>query len=164
MALALVPAGLGVYCGYLWSLTGDPLAWLHVQAEWGYFLGRPPWEQLLKMLDRIERYGLYDYFFVSPLAPYRLLHGVVALIFLMLTPLVFKQLGMAMGLYVLVSLLVPLSANALEGVGRYAVVLFPVFMVVAATAGARTHEAIVAVNALFLSALVVLFVTLHPIY
>jgi hypothetical protein len=165
VALALVPTCLGIFCWYVWTLSGDPLAWLAVQDQhWGYSLGHPPWQQLLKMLDRLERYGWYGYFFVSDMAPYRLLHGVTALVFLGLTPLVFKTLGAGLGLYVLVSLLVPLSGNALEGIGRYSAVLFPVFMAAAAKTGPRGHEAILVVSALFLAALVVLFVTLHPVY
>jgi hypothetical protein len=77
---------------------------------------------------------------------------------------VFKHLGSAMGVYVLVSLLVPLSSNAMEGIGRYASVLFPVFMLVAARTTQRTHEALLAVSLVFRTLLVCFFVTWQPIY
>ena len=164
LPLLLVPAALTGYSAYVYSLSGDPMAWLSAQSHWGYSLGHPPWQQLLKMIGRIVKYGLYDYFFVSAMAPYRLLHGVVALIFLALTPAVFRWLGAAMGMYVLVSLLIPLSGNALEGVGRYSAVLFPVFMVVGRLKSPRVHEAILVVSSLFLALLVCLFATGRPVY
>lgn len=163
-ALALVPLALAGYCVYVYTLSGDFLGWMAAQEQWGYSIGNPPWAQLLKMIGRIERYGLYGYFFVSPMAPFRLFHGVAALIFLALTPAVFKRLGVPLGAYVLVSLLVPLSGDALEGVGRYSAVLFPVFMVVGSVKSMRLHESILIAASLFLALFVSLFVTLRPIY
>lgn len=163
-ALLLIPVALAGYGAYVYTLSGDPLAWLSAQAHWGYSLGHPPWQQLLKMIGRIVKYGFHDYFFVSTMAPFRLFHGVVALIFLALTPAIFKRLGVAMGAYVLASLLVPLSGNALEGVGRYAAVLFPAFMLVGSFKSPRLHEAILIVASLFLALFVGLFGTGRPIY
>jgi hypothetical protein len=164
LALAPVPLALAGYCAYAYTLSGDPLAWLNAQAQWGYSLGHPPWQQLLQLIARLVDYGLYDYFFISPLAPFRLFHGAAGLLFLVLLPAIFKRLGVAMGAYVLVSLLVPLSGNALEGVGRYAAVLFPAFMLLGAVKSPRAQEAILIAGSLFLAFFVCLFVSLRPIY
>ena len=83
---------------------------------------------------------------------------------LALTPAIFKRLGSAMGTYVLVSLLIPLSGNALEGVGRYSAVLFPVFMLLGSFKSSRLHEAIVITFSLLLALFVSLFATGRPIY
>lgn len=83
---------------------------------------------------------------------------------LALTPLICRRLGMAMGLYVLVSLLVPLSSNTLEGLGRYASVLFPAFMLAGSMTTQRAHEAIVIVSLVFRTLLICFFVTWNPIY
>jgi len=72
--------------------------------------------------------------------------------------------GPALGAYVAVSLLLPLSGNALEGIGRYAATLFPVFMLLGQQRSRRLHEAILVGSALLLSLLQALFVTLRPIY
>jgi hypothetical protein len=69
-----------------------------------------------------------------------------------------------MGAYVLVSLLVPLSSNTLEGLGRYASVLFPVFLLAGSVTTPRTHEIVVIVSLVFRTLLVCLFVTWQPIY
>src|SRR6185437_9829104 len=129
-ALLPIPAALGAYCAYVYSLSGDPLAWLSAQAQWGYSLGHAPWQLLLLMIGRIVKHGAYDYFFVSNMAPFRFFHGLSALLVLALTPAIFKRLGVPLGAYVLASVLVPLSGNALEGIGRYVAVLFPLFMLI----------------------------------
>ena len=163
-ALALVPLGFGAFCAFAFRLTGDPLAWLHAQAQWGYTVGNRPWGELMRLLDGLERQGLYGYFFSDPLAPYYFLHGMVALAFVALTPSVFTRVGPALGAYVAVSLYVPLSGNALEGIGRYAATLFPVFMLLGTITSRRVHEAILIGSALVLSLLTSLFAGFYPIY
>jgi len=163
-ALALVPLGFGAFCAYASRLTGDPLAWLHAQAQWGYTVGNRPWVELMRLLDGLERQGLYGYFFSDPLAPYYFLHGMVALAFVALTPSVFTRVGPALGAYVAVSLYLPLSGNALEGIGRYAATLFPVFMLLGTITSRRMHEAILIGSALVLSLLTSLFAGFYPIY
>ncbi|MGQ0733736.1 MAG: mannosyltransferase family protein [Acidobacteriota bacterium] len=162
--LLLIPTALATYSLYVWSLAGHPLAWLTAQNQWGFTLGHPPWEQLLSVLARLERYGPYDYFFTSQFAAFRLFHAGAALFLLAMTPSVFRRLGAPLGLWVVLSVVVPLSGNALEGIGRYGAVLFPVFMVLGATSSARAHEALLIMWSLFLALFVGLFVTWQPIY
>ena len=154
--LSPVALGFAGYCAFAWRLSGDPLGWLRAQSQWGYSVGNRPWVELMRMLDGIDRLGLYAYFYSHPLAPYYFVHGVVALVFVALVPSVFARLGLALGAYVAASLYVPLSGNALEGIGRYAATLFPVFMLVGslvrsppARGAARERRAV----ALLLSAL-----------
>lgn len=162
--LVPVPAAMAGYCAYVYTLTGDPLGWMSAQAHWGYSLGHPPWQQLLRMVRELITFGPYDYFFISDIAPFELLHGVTALIFLVLTPAIFRRFGVAMGSYVLVSLLVPLSSNTLEGLGRYASVLFPAFVLIGSATPPRACEAIIMMSLVFRTLLVSLFVTWQPIY
>lgn len=164
LALAPVPAAMLGYCAYVYTLTGDPLGWMSAQAHWGYSLGHPPWQQLLRIVTSLVEQGPYGYFFTSDIAVFELLHGLTAMIFLILTPAVFRRFGLAMGAYVLASLLVPLSSNTLEGLGRYASVLFPVFMLIGSQPSARLHEAIVMICLVFRTLLVTFFVTWQLIY
>jgi hypothetical protein len=164
VAMAPIPLAFIGYNVYIGSLAGHPLAWLASEGQWGFSLGHPPWEQLLGLIAKLERYGLYDYFFTSNLAAYRLFHGAAALFLLGTIPAVFTRLGTPLGLYVLVSVLVPLSGNALEGIGRYGAVLFPVFMVLGMVKSPRFHEALLIIWAVFLALFVGLFATWHPIY
>lgn len=163
-ALMPIPIAFAGYNLYISMLSGDPFAWLSSEGRWGYTLGNPPWEQLLRLIDRVTRYGVYDYFFISKLAPYHLIHGATALVLVAALPAVFVRLGVPLGAYVLVSLLVPLSGSALEGIGRYTAVLFPVFMLLATVKSPRFHEAYLIVSSLFLALFVGLFATWRPIY
>ena len=164
-ALSLVPLGFAAFCAFAYRLSGDPLGWLRAQAQWGYSVGNQPWVELMRLVDGLERNGLYGYFFSDPLAPYYFLHGVVAIAFVALAPSVFRVLGLALGAYVAVSLYVPLSGNALEGIGRYAATLFPVFMLLGSIVRSRrVHEALLVSGALVLSLLSALFATWRPVY
>jgi hypothetical protein len=164
-ALAPIPLAFAGFCAYVFVLTGDPFGWMTAQLHWGYSLGHPPWQQLQRVTAAFIDNGAYDYFFTSDIAAVELLQAATALVFLALTPLVFRRLGAAMGTYVLTSLLLPLSSNTLEGLGRYASVLFPAFFVIAAMATtAWMHEAIVILSLVLRTLLVCLFVTWQPIY
>jgi hypothetical protein len=166
--LIAVPLGLlalaAAFCAFAYRLSGDPLGWLRAQAHWGYTVGNRPWNELMRMLDGLDRQGLYGYFFSDPLAPYYFVHGVVALAFVALVPSVFTRVGVALGAYVAVSLYVPLTGNALEGVGRYAATLFPAFMLLGSVRSPRLHEAFLIASAIVLSLLASLFVLSFPIY
>jgi len=163
--LSPVPLALLAFCAFAEQLSGDPLGWLHAQAQWGYSVGHRPWVELMRLFDGIERYGLYGYFFSDPLAAYYFLHGMLAVVFVALLPSVFTRLGWPLGAYVAVSLYVPLSGNALEGIGRYAATLFPVFVLLGSgVTSRRLHEFLLIGGALLLSLLSALFTTWHPIY
>ena len=86
LALAPVPLAFLAFCAFAEQLSGDPLGWLHAQAQWGYSVGHAPWVELMRLIDGIERHGLYGYFFSDPLAVYYFLHGATALALVALTP------------------------------------------------------------------------------
>jgi len=67
-------------------------------------------------------------------------------------------------LKLLISLLVPLSSQSLEGIGRYAAVLFPAFMYLGSIKSSRAYEALLIVSALFFALFLSLFVLHHQIY
>jgi hypothetical protein len=89
---------------------------------------------------------------------------MVALVFVALTPSVFTRVSPALGAWVAVCLYVPLTGNALEGIGRYAATLFPVFMLLGTIPSRRVHEAILVGGAIVLSLLTSLFAGFYPIY
>jgi Gpi18-like mannosyltransferase len=164
MALALIPLAFTGFCAYAYTLSGDPLGWMSAQAHWTYSLGHPPWQQLQRVIGTVVDQGLYDYFVGAELAPIELLQAGTAVLFVMIIPMIFRRLGAAMGMYVLVSLLVPLSSNTLEGLGRYASVLFPAFILVASVTTDKAHEALIVVSLAFRTLLLSFFVTWQPIY
>lgn len=164
LLLLPIPLALAGYSAYTYTLSHEPLGWLSAQSAWGNSIGNPPWGLLLSVIHQLVTHGWYDYFFVAPEAPFRLFHGVTALLFLIFVPSMFRRLGIPLAAYVLVSLLVPLTARELEGLGRYASVLFPAFMMAGTLESARVREMIVIISAHFHALFICLFVTLRPIY
>jgi hypothetical protein len=163
-ALSLVPLGFAAFCAFAYRLSGDPFGWLRAGAvglqrrqsavggaDAAHRRDRP--QRALRLLLRGFARRLL------------LLHGVIALVFIALTPSVFTRLGPALGAYVAASLYLPLSGNALEGIGRYAATLFPVFILVGTSVRSRrVHEALLVSGALVLSLLSALFATWRPVY
>jgi hypothetical protein len=162
--LVLLPAAVAGYSAYVYSLSGDPFAWLAAQTHWHYSIGNLPWRQLVRIVSTFVGNGPYDYFFTSPAATFELLHGITALIAVAVTPFVFRRLGPAMGAYMLVSLLVPLSGSSPAGWGRYVAVMFPGFMLLGGLVSPRALEAIVIVSIVFRTLLGCFFVTWQPIF
>jgi hypothetical protein len=159
----LVPVVWAGYCLYVYRLAGSPLAWLAAQEHWNYALDRLPHRHLLRALAAIEEHGLYAELFRSGNAPIELLYTATALVFLAAVPFVWKRFGAPAACYMLLSLVIPLSGSKLEGIGRYASVLFPAFMLAGVVWSSRVFEAAVIVSCLLLSLCAVLFVGWHPL-
>jgi hypothetical protein len=165
LAVLALPAALVTYCSFVYALSGDPLAWLNAQAHWGYSIGNPPWATIQRTLESVEVLGLYRHLVSSPEALYAFSHAVIGLTVVALTPSVFRRLGVAMGCYVALGILVPFTGNALEGIGRYAATLFPLFVYLGgAVRSQRAHEAVLIGSALWLALNIGFFVTQRPVY
>jgi hypothetical protein len=123
--LLLMPMGLFCFVVYLFVLTGNPLAFLGVQSAWGH-TGR---------------------FFLAPLAQYvnspffilgnwdlRALNFAAATLALICGLVLARRREWAMAFYTIVSMVMPLSAEAphsLQSLARYSAVLFPIFYLLA---------------------------------
>lgn len=161
--LTLLPLALAAYCLFCYDLTGDPLAWLDAQRHWHYAIDRLPYRHLLRTLSAIEQHGLLVELRRSGNAPVEFLYTIIALVFLGAVPFIWRRFGAGLALYVGVSLLIPLSGTTLEGIGRYASVLFPAFMLAGAVTTQEIHERLVVVSALLLTLCTILFVGWHPL-
>jgi hypothetical protein len=164
LALVPIPLALAAYSVYVWTLAGSPLAWLDAQAQWAYSLGHLPYRHVLNVLVSIEDNGFFGMFAASSTAAIEFFYVLVALLFLGLVPAIGTTFGPALGLYVLVGIAIPLSGNALVGIGRYASVLFPTFMFAATIRCSRAQHAILVVSALFYTLFLILFVAWYPLH
>lgn len=120
----LTPLGLALYMGYLWVLRADPLYFSHVQIHWNRHLA-PPWVSLINASEKI-------------------LHGSgplvvakesleVAFTLLMIGVLLggLHRLRPSYIAYMGLSILVPMSTSNLMSMPRFALVLFPMFAILA---------------------------------
>jgi len=121
LALAIIPAGLGSYMTYLAWRFHDPLLFMHVESAWGRDKV-PPWELI------------YNY-----LTPPLILHTPDrSIVDLCLTFIIgflvvrcWRLTRTSYALYASVSLLLMLCSGSLQSIIRYALALFPIFIVLA---------------------------------
>ncbi len=124
---AAIGAGLAAYMAWLWLLSGDPLYFSHVQAHWDRHLA-PPWIALQHGY-KIIQLGLR-------LHSSALIAGEgieIAFTVLMVGVLLagWRRLRPSFVAYMALSILVPMSTSSLMSMPRFALVLFPMFVLLA---------------------------------
>lgn len=151
VAAAAMP-GIGVllYSAYIWNMTGNPLTWAEGHLAWG----RSYQGLSVLVTDRYEylsEQGLYAY--TSQLS-LDLVHALAVIFVLASVWGVFRRLGLAYAVFILINILPPLAAGGLMSAGRLTSVLFPAFIWLATVTPARhrtgwiaTFMAVQALNA-----------------
>ncbi|MEA2176405.1 MAG: hypothetical protein QOD00_3997 [Blastocatellia bacterium] len=122
LALLPVPLGLLAFMFFLRETTGDALAFLKVQAAWGHRAGfflRPLFDYLTNPLEISVRWD------------FRLLNFAAAVTTLACGIILAKRRQWSLSLYTLLCIIVPLSALALQSISRYALTIFPIFIILA---------------------------------
>lgn len=157
---ALLPiAGMLLFSLYLMSLTGRPLAWLDAHAAWGRT--PPTWQgAVAQPMEQLEQEGALKY---ALAAPYQMLNGAALLFSVGLLPLIWRRLGPAPALLVVVTLVPPLFAGGLMSMGRVTSTLFPVFVALALALPQRYVWACAVLFALGQGLAAVLFFTWRPL-
>jgi len=147
--LLLVPMGTFVFVIYLHRLTGDWLAFLHVQKNWG----RAPgffWTPIVNFLAHPAR--------VSEPWNFIALNFAMALLLAIASIVLMRQKRWELAAYTLASLLLPLSTGSLQSLARYAMVVFPLMLWIATCARRESVERVVfAMLVLLLGWLVAMF-------
>lgn len=120
--LLLAPTGVLSFMVYLYWITGNPLAFKDIQVVWGrgtgFFL-MPLLNYLAHPLIIADSWDL------------RLINFLAAITTLTCGILLLKRREFALALYTLLSEIVTLSSLQLQSQGRYVLIVFPVFMVLA---------------------------------
>ena len=120
--------GMLLFTAYLYQLTGGVwFAWARSHEAWGRtYAGLEP---LLAFAQRLR-----DEPFLSLVLndPFNAINALGVLFALALSYAVFRRVGMAWGVFVLISLLPPLFAGGLVSMGRLTSTLFPLFIALAA--------------------------------
>lgn len=163
--LLLSASGFGAYCLYVYWLTGHPFEWAATLERWGngYHPGGAPWTAPVALLRQLFTHP-YRYLTTNPMALIDTLYGVTGIAFVLAAPFVWRRLGAAYGLFMLLNLGLPLSSGVFEGVGRYCSVLFPCFIWLATIRSRYVSTALVVTFALFYTLGLSLFTTIHPLF
>jgi hypothetical protein len=163
VGLTLAASGFGAYCFYIYQLTGDPFEWAATLQRWGYYPGGVPWMAPVNLIRVLVTHP-YRYLTTNSMAVYDTLYGVTGILFALAIPFVWRRFGAAYGMFMLLSLGLPLSSGVFEGVGRYCSVLFPCFIWLASIRSQSVSTALIVVFALFYTLGLALFVTIHPLF
>ena len=112
--LALVPCGLLAFMAHLYRVTGDPIAFVHAEAEWG---------RTFSLRAMAAQLGTFS-------EPWNLvaLNVAAAILLLGAGAHLLRQREWAFGVYTLGAALLPLSSGSFQSMARYAAVAFPLFL------------------------------------
>lgn len=160
-----------VYPLVLWQQVGDPWAFTDAQDRWHrHFSAAGPlggiWDGLVAGWRGLEQFVVGHGTSVSGVSPMHAaaenVQNVVFLVlFLVLTVVAWRRFGAAYGLFAAISLAIPLSYPSsrwpLLSLPRFGLVIFPLFLALAALTDGRprAHTVVVACSALFLGVAVV---------
>lgn len=174
--LGLAPALFAIYPLVLWLEVGDALAFQDAEGLWRRHLSpagplggiwdglRAGWAGVRQLVSGSHTHVYWTA--VHGIDPMRAavenLEGLAFLVlFVALTVVAWRRFGAPYGLFAACSLALPLSVPSswwpLQSMPRFGLVIFPLFLALAAISGARprVHTAVVAISALLLGVAVV---------
>ncbi|MBV8489093.1 MAG: hypothetical protein JO199_01095 [Candidatus Eremiobacteraeota bacterium] len=120
----LIPAGLAIYMAYLWVLRADPLYFSHVQTHWNRHFA-PPWVSVINAFHKIAIATNGQVVANQTLE--------IAFTLLMIGVLLggLHRLRPSYIAYMALSILIPMCTSSLMSMPRFALVLFPMFAILA---------------------------------
>jgi hypothetical protein len=121
---AFIPLGLGLYMAYLWVLRADPLYFSHVQIHWNRHLAWP-WVSIINAFTKLGHAVTG-----TVVATQSLEIAFTALIVAVLLG-GWHSLRPSYIAYMALSVLIPMSTSNLMSMPRFALVLFPMFAILA---------------------------------
>ena len=152
--------GMLAFSAFIYRLTGNPFMWTMQNVAWG---------RVYRSLDSIvsdrvgfiASNGLYAYASTETID---LLYAVAVLLALAAVWPVYRRFGLPFALFILITILPPMSAGGLLSMGRVTSVLFPVFLWMGAAVPARHRVAWIGLFALLQGFVAVMFFTWRPLF
>ena len=160
LASAAMPGiGMLLYSAYVRQLTGSYFGWARLHEAWGRtYSGLAPVE---RAYGWITDEGLLH---VVEGVPFDTLNSLGLIFALAMLWPVFRRLGPAFALFVLVNAIPPMLAGGVLSMGRLTATLFPVFLALAAIAPPRVVTAFVIAFAAGQGLAAALFFTWRPLF
>lgn len=159
IAAAMPGVGMLIFTVYLFNMTGVWFAWTRSHEAWGRtYQGLGPFTTAFGWLR--------DEPFLQVIAniPFNTLNALGVLFALALTYPVFRRLGLAWGIFVLVNVVPPLFAGGVLSMGRLSATLFPLFLALAAIVPRRNVPAWIATFAVGQGLCATLFFTWRELF
>jgi hypothetical protein len=160
LVVAATPVGgMLIFTSYLFALTGVWFAWQRSHRAWGRsFEGLAPFETVWSWLSTE---GLVS---VARNVPFDALNALGLVFALVMIWPVYRTLGGAWAIYVLVSVTSPLLAGGVLSMGRLTATLFPLFLTLAAILPSRAVPHWAAAFAMLQGLCAALFFTWRQLY
>jgi hypothetical protein len=122
-------AGVGMllHSAYIYRLTGDPFTWVAIQQAWG----RSPDNsagQFASMYETIRNLGFAEFLYRLPI---QFLQALATVFSLALVWPIWRRIGPAYAVFVLVNMLPPLVTGGVLSMGRMSSTMFPMFLALA---------------------------------
>jgi hypothetical protein len=152
--------GMLAFSAFIYRLTGNPFTWTMQNVAWG---------RVYRSLDSIvsdrfgfiASHGLYSYASTQTID---LFYSLAVLLALAAVWPVYRRFGLPFAVFILITILPPMSAGGLLSMGRVTSVLFPVFLWMGAAVPARHRVAWIGLFALLQGFVAVMFFTWRPLY
>jgi hypothetical protein len=160
LAAAAAPGiGMLIYSAYVRHLTGSWFGWARLHEAWGRsYSGLAPME---RAYGWITDEGLLH---VVEGVPYDTLNSLGLIFALVMLWPVFRRLGVAYALFVLVNLVPPMLAGGVLSMGRLTATLFPLFLALAVTIPPRAVPPLITAFAIGQGLAAALFFTWRPLF
>jgi hypothetical protein len=159
LAVAAPVVGMLAYSTYVHSLTGSWFGWARLHEAWGRsFEGVAP---IARGFGWIENEGLLR---VVAGLPYDTLNTLALLFALALVWPVFRRLGLAWAVFVLVNVVPPMLAGGVLSMGRLTSTLFPLFLALALVLPRRAVAPLIIAFAIAQGLAATLFFTWRPLF
>jgi Mannosyltransferase (PIG-V) len=159
VSAAMPGLGMLAYSVYVYTLTGRLFGWARLHEAWGRsYSGLAPVE---RAYGWITDEGLLH---VIEGVPFDTLNSLGLIFALAMLWPVFRRLGPALALFVVINALPPMLAGGVLSIGRLTATLFPTFLALAAIASPRTVTAFVIAFAAGQGLAAALFFTWRPLF
>ena len=127
LAAAMPGIGMLFYSAYLYSVSGNPLAWIEAQAAWGRGADVTA-EHYAWVFRTIMNDGLLAY---VRAAPAEIVQTAAVVFSLAMVWPVWRRIGPAYAVFILANLLPPIMQGGMLSLGRFTATLFPQFLALA---------------------------------
>lgn len=145
LSFLIAPLGIISFMLYQHIKFGEPLAFLKTQMQWG----------------RKFTFNAEHFQFGSPAAYANFGTDLLFLVIIAAAGALLLRLRVSLGLYVLLTALVVVSTGTLMSIGRFALILFPIFILVASVKNKLFKFVWVILSILLLASSIILFISNH---
>ncbi|MBY0495290.1 MAG: hypothetical protein K2Y23_13845 [Cyanobacteria bacterium] len=152
--------GMLLYSAFIWRLTGNPFRWTIQNVAWGRTY-RSLDSLVSDRVGFIASNGLYSYASTQTIDAFYSLAVILALV--AVRP-VYRRFGLPFAVFIVITILPPMSAGGLLSMGRVTSVLFPVFLWMGGAVPARHRAAWIVTFALLQGFVAVMFFTWRPLF